>query len=69
MMNTDTDFIIQNEGSLYLFRPVTDAAVKFLDGMTTPYNEHLRFGSALAVEHRYAAGFAAELQEEGFTVS
>jgi hypothetical protein len=62
----EADFLIQNEGTIYLFRPMTAAA-----------EEHLRdnvgeeaqwFGGALVVEHRYARDLAAALNEEGFTL-
>ena len=62
------DFTVQNEGSLYLFKPLTDSARHFLDEITTHQNYHLRFGDAFAVEHRFAADFAANLKDEGFNL-
>jgi hypothetical protein len=63
---TCPDFIVTNEGSLILFHPETDAAVKFLDSITVWSNSHLRWGDSFAVEHRFAADLAQQLKEEGF---
>ncbi len=66
---TSTSFSIQDEGTIVLVYPNTDTAREFLDSVTTSANQHMRWGEAFAVEHRYAEGFIANLQEEGFTVS
>jgi hypothetical protein len=60
----DADFKVQNEGTIYLFRPLTDAAAAHIE-------EHVGddaqfFGGALVVEHRYARDLAVQLTEEGF---
>ena len=59
------DFIIYNEGSILLFRPLTDAAREWLE-------EHVQedaqwFGGALVVEHRFAGDLAVGLVQAGFT--
>ena len=60
-----TDFIIQNEGSILLFRPLTDAAREWIE-------EHLQedatwFGEALVVQHRYASDLAMGMLAAGLT--
>lgn len=62
----DADFTIQNEGSIYLFRPLTPAAAAHIEENVS--EEAQWFGGALVVEHRYAGDLAAQLQEEGFTL-
>jgi hypothetical protein len=61
----DADFQIQNEGTIYLFRPLTAAAAAHLE--ENVQEDAQWFGAALVVEHRYAGDLAAQLSEEGFT--
>lgn len=55
--------IIENHGSIILFRPMTPSADQWLHEHT----EGMWFGGALAVEPRYAMDLATGLTEEGFT--
>jgi len=59
------DIEVSNLGSIFLFRPHTEAARLHLE-------EHCPgatwFGSALVCEHRYAADLTATLQSAGFKV-
>jgi hypothetical protein len=59
------DILISNHGTIFLFRPLTDAARLHLEQHCA---EATWFGGALCCEHRYAAGLAANLQGDGFTV-
>ena len=59
------DFIIQNEGSILLFRPLTDSTREWLE--ENVQEGALWFGRALVVEHRYAGGLAVGLLKAGFT--
>jgi hypothetical protein len=56
---------VSNFGSIFLFRPNTEAARLHLE-------EHCPgatwFGGALVCEHRYAADLAASLKSAGFKV-
>jgi len=57
------DFELQNEGSLYLLRPLTGLAVEWLD-------EHIEqnrqmFGTAVVVEHRYIADIVRGIRDAG----
>jgi len=62
----EADIIIQNQGSIFLFRPLTRAAEEHLIGNVQ--DDAQWFGGALVVEHRYARDLAAALTEEGFIV-
>ena len=61
-----TDYTVENHGSLYLFRPMNVAANVHLHANV---GEAQWFGNALAVESRYARDLAAQLVDDGFTVS
>lgn len=66
-MNKQPDFEVQNEGSIFLLRPISSAARAWA-------NEHLPadaqgFGFAYVVEHRYIADIVAGIQAEGLVVS
>jgi hypothetical protein len=59
------DFVIQNDGTILLFRPLTDAAREWLEANVQ--EDAQWFGGALVVEHRYAGALAVALIEAGFT--
>ena len=57
------DFELQNEGSLYLLRPLTAQAAEWLD-------EHIdknrqMFGTAVVVEHHYIADIVRGIRDAG----
>ena len=57
------DFAVRNEETIWLFTPLTPAALQFL-------SEHIEegaqyFGDSLAVEHRCVEGLLQGLQEHG----
>ena len=58
-----TDFELQNEGSLYLLRPLTGQAAEWIE-------EHIEqnrqmFGTAVVVEHRYVADIVRGIADAG----
>ena len=59
------DFVIHNEGTILLFRPLTDAAREWLKANVQ--EDAQWFGGALVVEHRYAGDLAVGLIKAGFT--
>lgn len=59
------DITVCNQGSIFLFRPHTDAARKHLE---THCPDATWFGGSLVCEHRYAAGLAEAMQGDGFTL-
>jgi len=57
------DFSVRDEGTTWLFTPLTPAALQFL-------SEHIQedaqyFGDSLAVEHRYVYDLLIGLREHG----
>jgi hypothetical protein len=57
------DVLIRNEGTLFLFCPLSDRAEAWID-------EHVQhdaqwFGNCLVVEHRFAWGLAQGMKDEG----
>jgi hypothetical protein len=60
------DFVVRDEGTIWLFTPLTPVALQFL-------SEHIQdeaqyFGDSLAVEHRYVEGLLHGLAEHGLKV-
>ena len=69
-MNTKTetttaDISVSNCGTLFLFRPTTDAARAHIEERCAGAQW---FGGALVCEHRYAGALAGALQCDGFCV-
>lgn len=57
------DFVVRDEGNIWLFTPLTPAALQFL-------SEHIQedaqyFGDSLAVEHRYVYDLLIGVRELG----
>lgn len=62
-----TDFVVDNHGTIFLFTPTNAAALEHLQENVA--DDAQWFGDALAVEHRYARDLAAALHSNGFTLS
>ena len=57
------DFVVRDEGTIWLFTPLTPVALRFL-------SEHIQddaqyFGDSLVVEHRYVEDLLLGLSEHG----
>lgn len=63
------DFDVENHGSLVLVRPLTLAALAWLEANVADEGEDMAqwFGGALVVEPRYVETLVHGLMEEGFT--
>ena len=61
------DLQVENHGSIFLFRPLTDEGRVWLDENTETEGWQW-LGGALAVEHRYAADLAYGAQADGLEV-
>jgi hypothetical protein len=64
---TTPDVLVRNEGTVFLFCPLTPQANEWID-------EHVQsdaqwFGNALVVEHRYAWGLAQVMKDEGLVLA
>jgi hypothetical protein len=66
-MAEQTDVEVQNEGSLMLFRPLTDAAREWINANVP--DDAQWFGDALVVEWRYAAPLAEGMQADGLVLA
>ena len=57
------DFIVQNEGSIFLFTPLSAKAAQWIGEHVQP--DATWFGDALVVEHRYARDLAEGMKGAG----
>ena len=64
---SNADVRIQNEGSILLFHPLTEAAEQWMREHVLS-DEAQFFGKALVVEHRYAADLAEGMVNDGLEV-
>lgn len=61
------DVLIHNEGTVFLFCPLTGSARRWFCSHVQP--DAIWFGQALVVEHRYAWGLGAALTAAGFELA
>jgi hypothetical protein len=61
------DVLVHNEGTLFLFCPLTARAKRWIDEYVQP--DALWFGSALVVEHRFAWGLAQGMNDAGLVLA
>jgi hypothetical protein len=57
------DFVVRDEGTIWLFTPLTPAALQFLSEQMLEDSQY--HGDSLAVERRCIVGFLHGLQEHG----
>lgn len=63
-----SDFHVEDNGSIILLRPMTDAAKTWIDEHITG-DEVQYFGNAVVVEHRYIADIIDGIKNDGLTVA
>jgi hypothetical protein len=61
----EIDVTVRNEGTIWLFRPLTDAAK---DWINENVGESLWWCDSLACEHRYAPDLLGGMQDDGLIV-
>ena len=61
------DVTVDNEGTIFLFHLLTEAAELWVAENTTG-DETTFFGNALVVEHRYASDLAYGMHRDGLVV-
>jgi hypothetical protein len=61
------DAQVENHGTLFLVRPLTEAASDWLDDNVSDDAQY--FGGALVVEHRYIAGLVEGMLGDGLNVA
>jgi hypothetical protein len=57
------DVLVANEGTVFLFNPLTSRAKEWIDDNVQVDAQW--FGTTLVVEHRYAWGLAQGMQDAG----
>lgn len=60
------DVQIENHGTIFLVRPLTEAAFEWVADHVS--GESQWFGNALAVEHRYVAALTQGMMDDGLEV-
>jgi hypothetical protein len=63
---TTPDVLVRNEGTLFLFCPLTPQAEQWIDEHVEPNPQW--FGNCLVVEHRYAWGLAVGMKDSGLVL-
>jgi hypothetical protein len=61
------DVLVCNEGTVFLFCPLTPRGTKWIDENVRP--DALWFGNALVVEHRFAWGIAQGMKDAGLVLA
>jgi hypothetical protein len=64
---TAPDVLVRNEGTVFLFCPLTPQAKEWIEEYVQSDAQWL--GNALVVEHRYAWGLAEGMKEEGLVLA
>jgi hypothetical protein len=62
----EVDFYCENHGSIFLFCPVSLAALSWIKENLPA--DHMKFGGAVVVEHRYIADIVHGAQADGLVV-
>jgi len=63
----EADFLLCDEGSIFLLQPLTPAAVSWVEENLP--EDRMTFGSAIVVEHRYIADIVRGAIADGLAVS
>jgi len=66
-MDNIPDLIVRDEGTLFLFCPLTPRAKAWIDQHVQ--EDSTWYGDALVVEHRYAFALAFGIKEAGLTIA
>ncbi len=61
------DVLVRNEGTVFLFCPLTSRGKQWIEEHVQPNAQW--YGSALAVEHRFAWGLAQALKDAGLVLA
>lgn len=64
----DADFVVENHGSIFLLRPLTDSARIWIDEHIGPDNGFQPYYSTVVVEHRYISNIVEGIREHGLEV-
>lgn len=61
----EIDFVIEDNGSIILLRPITEAAKEWIEEHLP--EDRMYFGNAVVVEPRYIADIASGIEADGLT--
>ena len=64
---TQSDFICENHGSIFLLRPVSPAAFEWIESHLC--SDRQTFGNAVAIETRFVWPIILGIQDDGLVVS
>ena len=67
--SSTTDFSVQNEGSIFLLHPHTEAACECVNKHIGEDNGYQPYWPTVVVEHRYILSTVDAVREENFTVT
>jgi hypothetical protein len=62
------DVVIENYGTIFLFRPLSDSAHTWIEENVSPEGFHPDWPT-LVVEHRHAGNLAAGMQADGLVLA
>lgn len=63
---TQSDFLVQNEGSIFLLHPLSESARDWIEEYLP--EDRMTFGGAIVVEHRYIADIVRGAQLDGLVI-
>jgi hypothetical protein len=66
-MENTPDVLVRNEGSVFVFCPLTEAARNWIEDNVESESWQW-FGSALVVDHRYAAALGLGMKDAGLVL-
>lgn len=61
------DFIVENYGTIFLLQPLTPTAISWIQENLP--EDHMTFGSAVVVEHRYIGAIVHGAMADGLEVA
>jgi hypothetical protein len=61
------DFVVENHGSIFLLQPLSPSAKSWIEEFLP--EDHMSFGSAVVVEHRYIQDIVEGIRNDGLVVS
>lgn len=65
---SQSDFIVEGGGTVYLLRPLSDAGRAWVDEHIGQDNGFQPYWPTVVVEHRYVADIVAGIQRDGLAV-
>jgi hypothetical protein len=63
---TESDFVVENHGTIFLLQPLTPAANSWIEENLP--EDHMTFGGAVVVEHHYIADIVHGAIADGLEV-